>query len=330
MEVPPLRIISAAEVRRCLPMADAIAAMESVFIRLSAGEAVLPPRTHLELPASHGSVLIMPSALPAAGCFGLKSVALFAGNPARGLPRIQSIMLLQDGETGCGLAMMDGASLTAIRTGAASGVATRWLARPDACRVAIFGAGVQGRTQLEAVAAVRPVRLARIYDPAPGQAAMLADELSGRLGFPVEAAATPAEALHRADIVCTATVSKTPVFEDESLAPGVHINAVGSYQPTVREIPAATVCRARIVVDHTASASEEAGDLLIPVREGLLPEQALNVEIGQIAAGRMPGRQSPGEVTLFKSVGVAVQDLAAAWLVWQRAGDLGLGTTVRL
>jgi ornithine cyclodeaminase/alanine dehydrogenase-like protein (mu-crystallin family) len=225
---------------------------------------------------------------------------------------------------------MDGASLTAIRTGAASGAATDLLARPDAAVVAIFGAGPQARAQLEAVCTVRPIRRARVFDVNTGRAQALATDLADRLGILVEPARSPAEALAGADVICTATTSSVPVFDDRDLALGVHINAVGSYKPSVHEIPPETVRRARVVVDQLAAALAEAGDLLIPMQQGVIGRDHIYAELGEIASGRKKGRESPSQITLFKSVGVAVQDLAAADRVLANAERLNLGTELVL
>jgi len=169
-----------------------------------------------------------------------------------------------------------------------------------------------------------------VFDVDREAARTFADEMSGRLGVPVEAAETPAEALAGAAVACTATTASEPVFDDADIAPGTHINAVGSYQPPAREVPAETVCRARVVVDQRSAALVEAGDLVVPIREGLITEDHIAAEVGEIVAGARPGRQSAEEVTLFKSVGVAVQDVAAGALTFANAGRLGLGTDVRL
>jgi len=335
-----LRCLSADEVRRALPMTEAVEAMKRALAALSAGEAAVPPRTHLALggpspdaddaanPA--GTALVMPAYAPADGRMGVKIVTLLKGNPGRGLPLLQGLMVLVDATTGAPIAVMDAASLTAVRTGAASGAATDLLARPDAQAAAVFGAGVQGRTQLEAVCAVRPIRQARVFDVHPEAARALADEMTGRLGIAVDPAASPAEALAGADVVCTATTASEPVFDDADLAAGVHLNAVGAYQPPAREVPAETVCRARVVVDQRAAALEEAGDLVVPIRDGLITADHIAAEVGEIVAGRAEGRQSAEQVTLFKSVGVAVEDVAAAAAALVGAERLGLGTVVRL
>lgn len=310
--LPPLLYLSADEVRRALPMPDAIVAMREAFVQLSRGQATIPQRLRLDVANEQGVALCMPCHSTAQGLLGLKLATLFGRNRQRGLPLLHALVLVVDGVTGVPLAVMDGAAVTMLRTGAASGVATDCLARHDAAVAAVFGAGVQGRTQLEAVCCVRRIQVARIYDPDTAAAEQFAVEMTQRLGLPVRPAASSAAALKDADVVCTATVARTPVFGDHELAPGVHVNAVGSFHPDVAEVPPETVCRARIVVDHRASALEEAGDLLIPLRQGLIREDHLRTELGDVLTGRAPGRQNAEETTLFKSVGVAVQDLCAA------------------
>jgi len=280
-----LRFLSGRDVAKALPMRDAVEAMKEAFRQISAGEAVVPPRTHIAVASPPGDALFMPAYVPATRRMGLKIVTLFGDNVARGLPRIQALVIVLDAATGSPLAVMDGTSLTAIRTGAASGAATDLLARPDANVAAIFGAGPQAQTQLEAVCVVRPIRRAMIFDPVAGRAEALAREMAPRLGIAVLAARSPAEALAGADIVCTATTSVEPVFADRDVAPGTHINAIGSYKPTVREIPAETVRRARVVVDHRPAALAEAGDLIIPMEQGLIEKDHIYAELGEIVAG---------------------------------------------
>jgi ornithine cyclodeaminase/alanine dehydrogenase-like protein (mu-crystallin family) len=317
--------LSAADVRLALPMSDAVDAMKQAFAQLSAGQAIVPQRIHMPLPHAGGDVLFMPAAGIDAGLISMKIITLFEGNHAKGLPFIQAIVTLLDGEDGRPLAIMDGASLTAIRTGAASGAATDLLARADAESVAIFGAGAQAKTQLEAVCAVRNIVRASVFDQSTLAEVEFESEMSERLGIPVTAAVTPKDNLAGADIVCTATTSETPVFDDADLEPGTHVNAVGSYKPHVQELPAETVVRARLVVDETAAILEEAGDLLIPIADGLIGSDHIYAEIGQIVSGQKAGRQDDQEITLFKSVGVAIQDLAAAGRILANARRDGLG-----
>jgi ornithine cyclodeaminase/alanine dehydrogenase-like protein (mu-crystallin family) len=325
----PLLYLCADDVRQALPMSDAIEAMREAFARLCSGQVTLPPRQRLAAPGEHGVALVMSCHDAVQKLFALKFITLFDENRQRGLPLIQSLVLLTDGTTGEPLAVMDGGALTAIRTGAASGVATDLLARPDAAVAAVFGAGVQARTQLEAVCSVRSIRRAYVYDPDPGAAERFSAEMTRQLGLPVQRAATPAAALADADVVCTATTSATAVFDDHDLKPGAHINAVGSYRPDVTEIPAATVCRARVVVDHRASALEEAGDLLGPLRQGMISPSHVHTELGEVRLGRSPGRGCAEEITLFKSVGVAIEDLCAGARAVENARRLGLGMAMQ-
>ena len=322
----PLLYLTAADVQRALPMRDAIAAMRDAFVQLSSGQVNCPPRQRLPAADAGGAALVMSCHSAVSRLFALKFITLFAANRDKGLPLIQSSVMLADGTTGQPLAVMDGAAVTAIRTGAAAGLATDVLARPDAAVVAIFGAGVQARTQLEAVCTVRAIRQAFVYDPNAAAAERYAGEMTERLRRPVVRAGSPREALADAGVVCTATTAAVPVFADDDVPPGVHINAVGSYRPEVSEIPAATVCRARIVVDHFASAREEAGDLLGPLSRGDLDETRFATELGAVLLGSAPGRCSTDEITFFKSVGVAIQDLCAAASALENARRLGLGT----
>jgi ornithine cyclodeaminase/alanine dehydrogenase-like protein (mu-crystallin family) len=293
-------------------MANAIDAMREAFTQLAMGQVTMPTRQRLDVASEHGVALFMPCHSHAQKLISLKVATLFHDNPQRGLPLIHSLLILTDGTTGAHLAIMDGASLTAIRTGAASGLATDLLARPDAAVAVVFGTGVQARTQLEAVCQVRPIRRARVYGRNAAAAERFASEMTARLGISVEHAPTPGEALADADVVCTATSSTTPVFDDHDLPPGVHVNAIGAYRPDMAEIPAATVRRARVVVDHRPAALEEAGDLLGPLREGLITEAHFATELGDVLLGRAPARTDARQVTLFKSVGLAIQDLCAA------------------
>ncbi len=325
-----LRVLSADDVRRALPMAEAVEAMKAAFAQLSAGRAHVPLRVPLEVPAHNGVTLFMPAYLSDDDQMAIKIVSVFNDNPARGLPLIHALVVVVDASTGRPQAAMDGTYLTALRTGAASGAATDLLARPEARVAAIFGAGAQGRTQLEAVCAVRPIEQAWVFDLNRERAGAYANEMASRLSLPVRVAGSPAEALRQADVVCTATTSSTPVFADAELPPGVHINAVGAYTPQMQEVPAETVVRARVVIDHHASSLAEAGDLLIPMKQGLISGDHIYAELGEIAAGRKPGRALDDEVTLFKSVGVAVQDVAAAGRVLAAAERLDLGVEVTL
>jgi ornithine cyclodeaminase/alanine dehydrogenase-like protein (mu-crystallin family) len=272
--------------------------------------------------------LFMPAYLAASDALGAKIVSVFPGNLERGMPLIHAVVIVVDAETGCPVALMDGTYLTALRTGAASGVATDLLARPNARVAAVFGAGAQARTQLEAICTVRGIQEALVYDPVAEAVEDYVDEMKAR-GQPIPAEIrtvdSAADAVRDADVICTATTSTSPVFDDTNLKPGVHINGIGSYTPEMQEVPAATVVRAKVVVDARDASLTEAGDLIIPLKEGLITEADIHGEIGEVAAGQIPARETEEEVTFFKSVGVAVQDVAVAELVLRRAAELGLG-----
>ena len=299
--------------------------MRDAFGQLSSGAAVVPQRLALDTPA--GVSLLMPGYLPEQGDAAAKIVSVYGGNKARGLPVVSALVVLLDSSTGVPTALLDGTSLTALRTGAASGLATDMLALPGADTVALFGAGVQARTQLEAVRTVRPVRRVRILSRSGRSAAKLAKELEG---VEAEVAGSPAQCLADARIVIAATDSSVPVFPGDLIEPGTHVNAVGSFEPHTREVDGEFVARAKVVVDSAEAALVEAGDLIIPIREGLFRSEDIHAELGDLVRGLRKGRESASEVTFFKSVGSAAQDVAVAGRVVRRALSLGLGTVVEL
>jgi alanine dehydrogenase len=324
-----IRILTAADVKAALSIADAIEATRMAFAQLSSGRAEAPLRTQWS--ASNGTALVMPAYLPDSRGLGAKIVSVFPGNPGRGLPTVNALVALLDTETGQPIALLDGTYLTALRTGAASGVATSLLALPDADTAAIFGAGVQARTQLLALCTVRSIRCAWVYDRDTERAKVFVAEMAGQAPVPADLrlAASPAEALREARIVATATTSNSPVFADADLMPGAHICAIGAFTPQMQEVPVETVRRARIFVDQRAAALAEAGDLSIPIEQGLLAPEGVH-EIGEVINGQIVGRESSDQVTLFKSVGNAVQDIAAATRALRIAEERGLGTIVEL
>ena len=260
----------------------------------------------------------------------MKVVSLFDGNQARGLARIQAAVLVLEPDTGRPLALLEGATLTALRTAAASGLATHLLARPESRTLALFGAGVQARAHLEAIFAVRQIEQVWVYSRTREKALALVAESSSQSGLAArfEVADSPHEAIEHADIICTATTSREPVFADADLPAGTHINAVGSYTPEAREIPPETVARTLVYVDSRAAAWEEAGDLIQPLTAGLISREHVRGEIGEVVLGRAAGRTTREQVTLFKSVGVAVQDAVAARFAIENATRLKLGSTV--
>ncbi len=319
-----MRILSAADVQSAIDMPTAIETMRSAFRALSAGEATVPVRLSLETP--DGVTLFMPAHMHASGATGAKIVSVNVDNPSRGLPAIHAVVLVLDAESGRTRALLDGTWLTALRTGAAGGLAADVLARPEASVVALFGAGVQARTQLESVRCVRRVSEVRVVDPNHAAAQRLVEELDG-----VEArVAEASEALRGADIVVTATTSRTPVFAGALVEPGSHVTGVGSYTPEMREVDGDLLRRARVFVDQREAALAEAGDLIGPIREGLVDEGVVAAELGEVVAGVRPGRESAEQITFFKSVGNAVQDVSVAAAVLASAERQGLGTVVDL
>jgi alanine dehydrogenase len=317
------------QVASLLSMAECIEAVERAFAELAEGTAVQPLRT--AIPAPGGISLYMPAFLRGQQALACKVVAVFRDNPSKHrLPTTTGTILLQDAETGRVCCIMDGEHLTAMRTGAASGVATRHLARRESGQTAgIFGAGVQARMQLLAVAEVRRLSRAWVYDPAPEAAAAFAREMSRRLDLEVVASSSAAETA-RADILCTATTSSRPVFSGGEVREGAHVNGIGSHTPEARELDGELIRRARLVGDSREACFRESGDILLPLREGLIGEEHFQAELGEIVTGRKPGRLSEREITVFKSNGLAIQDAAAAGLVYRKALAAGIGLTVEL
>lgn len=324
-----LRLLSGEDILRTVNMRDCVKIMREAFRQLSSGAATAPPRMVLSTSPEDDLLLVMPSNSSVFERAGVKLVTVNPENSKRGLPLIQAVMLLVDSASGKFLALLDGEVLTAWRTGGATGVATDLLARTDAREVAIFGAGVQAETQLEAVCAVRPIQNALVFGRTPEKSAAFTRKMTRKLGITVSVACSPGQ-LQRVDIICTATTSPTPVFADDHLSHGTHINGVGSYRATMREVPGETVRRARVFVDHRPACLAEAGDIIMPLQEGLIRAEHIRAELGEIVAGQKTGRESPEQITFFKSVGNAVQDLALAQEVYHRAVKMNLGQTVAL
>jgi ornithine cyclodeaminase/alanine dehydrogenase-like protein (mu-crystallin family) len=315
-----IRMLGADEVRAALPMPKAIAAMKRAYMQFSNGQATVPLRTHIQ--TEKGVTLLMPAYLHDSRNLGVKIISIYGENQKLGLPTISATVMVLDPETGFPLALMNGASLTAIRTGAGGGAAADVLARRDAGTVALFGAGVQARTQLQAVLAVRQIERVYLIDRLPDAASRLAEEVIAWPGAPeVILDKSPAEAVRMADIVVTATTSPVPLFDGNDLKPGTHITGVGTFTPDKREIDEIAVRRALVVVDSREACLEEAGDILIP-------NAPIDAEIGEILSGDRSGRQNDEQITFFKSVGIAVQDTMAAALVYAAAVEQNLGVEI--
>ncbi|HYU31863.1 MAG TPA: ornithine cyclodeaminase family protein [Thermoanaerobaculia bacterium] len=322
LHFPVMLTLNREEVERLLPMGECIEVMAEALSALARGEALQPLRQAHWLPDRHGLLGVMPGALwdgDGGTVLGIKVITVFPGNHERGEESHLGSVLLFEGEMGKPLASLDAAAVTEIRTAAASGLATRLLAREDAGDLALLGSGVQARSHLAAMKEVRPLRRVRVWSRHPENARRFAAEESERHGLSIETAATAREAVEGADLVCTVTSAREPVVEGAWLAPGTHVNAAGACTPATRELDTEAVRRARVFVDRRESALAEAGDLLIPIREGALAEDHIAGELGDLLLGRLPGRQSPDEITLFESLGIAIEDVAAARHVWRKA-----------
>jgi ornithine cyclodeaminase len=324
-----LRVIPQREVERLLPMRECVEIMARALETTSRGEATLPLRQAVWMTDRRGMIGVMPAFLGQPRSLGLKAVSIFPGNHGTAFDSHQGAVLLFDTEHGSPIAVLDASAITAIRTAAVSAVATRALALPGAGDLAILGAGVQAASHLAAMREVRPLRRVRVWSRTAERARRFAAAEGARHGLPVEAVATAREAVEGSDLVCTTTAAREPVLRGAWLAPGAHVNAVGACFATARELDTEAVRRARVIVDRRESALHEAGDLLIPIQEGALGEDHVAGELGDVLLGRVPGRRSPEEVTLFESLGIAVEDLAAAQHVYQQALAQGAGVAVR-
>jgi ornithine cyclodeaminase/alanine dehydrogenase len=324
-------ILTREDVRAVVSMQDAIGVLEQTFRELGAGEAIMPTRIAMEAQEANGFMLAMPAYLKRTGALGVKVVSSYPDNPRTvGMPTIQAVILYYDGATGERLALMEGTYLTALRTGATSGLATKYLANADSHVAGVIGSGAQAETQLEAVCSVRKITGARVYSLTPAHAASFAERMSSRVGIEVRPVSEAKEAVEGCSIVITATSSKIPVLSGHWLTPGTHINAVGSHTAGARELDADTIRKSKVVVDSWAAASQEAGDLLIPIAEGLIAKTHVYGELADLAMGRKPGRSSPREITVFKSVGLAIEDVAVAKLVYERGKASGIGLEVTM
>ena len=321
-----LRILSSRDIRQALPMPEAIEAMKTAFAEHAQGVTQAPLRARIE--TESGVSLFMPAYLPASEALAQKIVSVFPENPRRGLPTINGLVIVLDPDTGIPRALLEGATITAIRTGAASGLATDLLARPDSRIFALIGAGGQAYDQVMAVLAVREIIEVRIASKRGESAARLARRLQQE---GINARATDArQAVRGADIITAVTDSSTPVFLDADVAPGAHINLVGAYTRDMQEAPASTIMRARVFVDDVMAAAHEAGDIIKPIRANLYSTDDLAGALGQLVLGEVAGRRSDEEITIFKSVGLAVQDAAAAARALQRAEAADLGSIIEL
>lgn len=322
-------VLSPADVRQLLPMDVCVDLMEQALVTLGRGDAVNPLRRGMLLPEDKGILGMMPGYLGAPEAIGLKVVTVFPGNHGTEFDAHQGIVVLFDTEHGVPIAIMDASEITAIRTAAATGVATRLLARENAQALAIIGSGVQARTHLAAMRVVRHITQVRVYSPTTANRKRFAVAESKRHGLPVDAVHSAEEAVAGADIVCTCTSAREPILHGAWLEPGMHVNAVGSSVRTSRELDSDAVAMSRLFVDRRESTLNEAGDFLFAKAERRIADDHIVAEIGELLLGTA-GRGNDEEITLFKSLGLAVEDLAAAAYVYDRARVAGIGTTVQL
>jgi ornithine cyclodeaminase/alanine dehydrogenase len=290
----------------------------------------MPVRLVVPLPQIQGRITSMPGFLTEDKALGMKVVTYFQDNPKNNLPAILATIMLFSAETGKIIATLDGSYITAIRTACASAMATKALANPQNRVLGILGAGVQARTHIQALIRVRKIEKIKLYSPSGASAAAVKKEMESQVKCAIDVANSAEEAVRGADLVVTATTAKEPILRSAWLKPGVHINAVGSHRPDLREIDGATLARAKIIVDSRDAIMAECGDILLALKEKSIAENAIHAEIGEVLAKVKPGRTDQDEITLYKSVGIAIQDVAAANLVYRKALDKGVGTTVEI
>jgi len=327
---PDTLVLTQPEVRRLLPMRACMDLLAEAFRSLGRGEGINPLRSAIRLPGERGVLGLMPGMSGSPEALGLKVVTVFPGNHGTPYDAHQGLVVLFDTEFGLPTAILDASEVTSIRTAAASGVATELLAREDSMDLAIIGSGVQARTHLEAMIEARPIQRVRVYSPTEANRNAFADMESARQGIPVEPVDSAEEASRGADIICTVTSSREPVLKGEWISPGTHINAAGSSVKSTRELDTGAVAGSRLYVDRRESTLNEAGDFLFPKGEGAIDDAHIVGELGEILLGELAGRESEGEITLFKSLGLAVEDLVSAHYVLERAREEGVGVSVPL
>jgi ornithine cyclodeaminase/alanine dehydrogenase-like protein (mu-crystallin family) len=323
-------IINQSEVRQLLPMAECIDVMAQALKTLSRGQAILPLRPVMWLPEKVGALGMMPAYMDDLQIMGLKIVSVFPGNHGTEYDSHMGAVMIFETKHGQPLAIMDATEITAIRTAAVSGVATKLLAREGAGDLAILGSGTQARTHLDAMLLSRKIRRVRVWSRNPQNARQFSERESRRNSIAVDVMPTVQAAVQGADIICTTTSSPDPILSGQHLSAGAHINAVGSSVPFARELDTEAVVKSRLFVDRRESTVNEAGDFLIPKKEGVLGDSHIQGEIGEILLGKVKGRETKEEITLFKSLGLAVEDLASANHIYKKASTAGIGTLVEL
>jgi ornithine cyclodeaminase len=322
-----LLIIRAAEIRELLSMAECIEVMDQAMRSFSAGEVIIPPRTIAPLADEHSFFILMPGEMKSPPMYGAKIVGLHPDNPAKGRPAVQGFVVLFDSQTGNPVALADGAEITAIRTAAASALATRELSNPYATSHGVLGTGVQAASHLDAVCCVRNIRSVRVWGRDPEKARRFAALHSARLDMNIIAVTDPADA-GACDVVSVVTSSPEPVLTGSWLQPGAHVNLVGAHEPQDREADTEAVTRSAVYVDSREGALAEAGDILIPIAEGAVTRDHIVGEIGDVLLGSAPGREDRQQITLYKSLGLFAQDLFASGFLLEKALEAGKGQSV--
>jgi len=312
--------LSDADIEKLLTMDETIETVEQAFKEYAKGNVVLPTRSTIMVPKYNGSISFMPSYLTGLDAQATKIISIYPDNRKKGLPTTVAWIVVNDPETGMVKAFMDATYLTAMRTGAITGVAAKYLAPKDAKTVAIFGAGVQGRTQTWAACTVRDIKKVYVFDLYPEARKKFAEDMSKKLGIEVIPAASGEEACRDADIVLTATTSPKPVLKREWLKDKVHISAIGAFYPDWRELDTATVAESKLVIDDMEGIELEAGDILIPIEEGAITWDHVHAELKELVSGKKKGRTPEDTVTVFKSVGIAIQDSSVSNLVLRKLG----------
>ncbi|MBS7645904.1 MAG: alanine dehydrogenase [Candidatus Bathyarchaeia archaeon] len=325
-----LLFISQDEVAALLDMRDTLAAVEDSFKEKGLGHVQMPPKLYLYYARHNGDLRVMPCYMERSEKSGVKIVNVHPENPtSKGLPTIMAVIMLVDPSTGAPMAIMDGTLITAIRTGAASGVATKYLARRDCETLGLVGAGGQALRQLEAIAEVAPIRNVKVYDKYREKAQRFIKEVEGKFSLTFKAVDSVEECVRGSDIITTITPSRGTIVEDEWVEEGTHINAIGADAPGKQELDPRTLKRARIVVDDWEQACHS-GEVNVPLSQGLISKEDIYGELGEIVCGVKGGRESAQEITIFDSTGLAVQDVATAWIVYERAKKKGVGTWLTL
>lgn len=323
-------VLSEKQVQSLIDIEELIAALARAHVQYSTGKAVMPVRLVAPLPPIDGRITSMPGYLNDDKALGMKVVTYFQKNPQRNLPAILATIMLFSAETGKMIAAMDGTYITTIRTACASALATRALANPETPVLGILGAGVQARSHILALSSVRKLQRIKIFSPSGSSARAVKKGLAAEIGVPIEVTECAEDSVRDADLVVTATTAKAPIVKSDWLKPGVHINAVGSHRPDLREIDGATLSCSKVVVDSREAIMAECGDVLLALKEKSVSESVIHAEIGEVLAGTKSGRTSAEEITLYKSVGIAIQDVATAHLVYHKALEMKVGTIVEI